>query len=230
MRMPAEENSFQAAQRKEYTIAIDEIRSRGWRRAARSSLDRLDQSLAAAAATAGEKSACRVGCSYCCYLKVGARPEEVFAIVDFVRENFTPERSKELREAVAANARIMRRSTAAEQLAATLKCPFLVDGACSIYEVRPARCRTYHAVNVKGCQDTFEQPSNMNILNSFVPEIFTAGEAHREAYGAAIRESGLDTTVYELTTALDECLTDSRPIRRFEKGKPAFARSVPGDR
>lgn len=230
MRMPAAENSFQAAQRKEYTIAIEEIRSRGWRRAARGSLDRLDRSLAAAAATAGEKPACRVGCWYCCYLKVGVRPEEAFAIVDFIRETFTPERSRELREAVAANAKVMRRSTDAEQLAATLKCPFLVDGACSIYEVRPARCRTYHAVNVKGCQDTFEQPLNMDILTSFVPEIFTAGEAHREAYGAAIRESGLDTTVYELNTALDECLTDSRPTRRFEKGKPAFARSVPGDR
>jgi len=229
MQVSIGETAFQVARKKEYTVAVEEIGRCGWRRAAQASLARLDESLATAAAVASEKPACRVGCWYCCYLKVGVRPEEAFAIVEYVRGHFTQARSKEIREAVATNARVMRHSTPAEQLVATLKCAFLVDGACSIYEVRPARCRTFHAVNVKGCQESFEQPLNLNILNSFIPELFAAGEAHRDAYNTAVREQGLDTTVYEMNTALDECLTDSHPIRRFEKGKPAFSRAVPGD-
>lgn len=229
MPAPVGAAAFKAARSKEYTVAVDEIRQRGWRRAAQASQSRLDESLSAAAAASNEKSACRVGCWYCCYLKVGVRPEEAFTIVEYVREHFTQERSKEIREAVTSNARFMRRATPAEQLVASLKCPFLADGACSIYEVRPARCRSFHAVNLKGCQESFEQPQNLNILSSFVPEIYTAGEAHLDACNTAMRENGLDATVYEMNTALAECLTDSAPIRRFENGKPAFIRGMPGD-
>ena len=229
MPVPAAESAFEAARSREYTIAVDEIRRRGWRQATQSSHDRLDERLSAAAAAASEKPACRVGCWYCCYLKVGVRPEEAFTIVDFIREHFTAERSKELREAVAANAKIMRQLPPAERLLAALKCPFLLDGACSIYEVRPARCRSFHAIDVRGCQESFEQPRNLNILTSFVPEVYATGEAHHDACSTAMRTLGLDASVYELNTALDECLTDTRPLRRFERGKPAFIRSVPGD-
>ena len=229
MTAPAGEAAFEAARRREYTIAVDEIKRRGWRHAIRASNDRLDESLSVAAAASKEKPACREGCWYCCYLKVGVRPEEAFSIVDFVREHFTPEQSREIRAAVAANAKVMRQLPAPERLMAALKCPFLRDGGCSIYEVRPARCRSFHAVDVSGCQQSYEQPRNLDILNSFVPEIFTAGEAHRDAYNTAVRTLGLDAAVYEMNTALEECLTDPRPLRRYEKGRPAFSRSVPGD-
>jgi Fe-S-cluster containining protein len=111
---------------------------------------------------------------------------------------------------------------------ANLQCPFLAEGACSIYELRPARCRSFHATDVKGCQASFEQPQNLDILNSFVPEMYTAGEAHLGAYSTAMRENDLDSTVYEMNTALADCLTDSGPVRRFEKGKPAFSRGRTG--
>jgi Fe-S-cluster containining protein len=229
MPVAAGQSAFEAARSREYTIAVDEIRRRGWRQATQSSHDRLDERLSAAAAAATEKLACRAGCWYCCYLKVGVRPEEAFAIVEFVRGRFSQERSRELRAEVAANAKVMRQLPAAERLVAALKCPFLLDGQCSIYEVRPARCRSFHAIDVKGCQESFEQPSNLNILTSFVPEVFAIGEAHHDACSTAMRTLGLDAAVYEMNTALDECLTDTRPLRRFERGKPAFTRSVPGD-
>ncbi|MGB8692887.1 MAG: YkgJ family cysteine cluster protein [Steroidobacteraceae bacterium] len=222
MQIPIGETAFSAARNREHTVAVDEIRQRGWRHATQASHARLDLSLGAAAAAADEQPACRAGCWYCCYFKVEVRADEAFAIVEYVREHFTPERSKELREAVNSNARLMRQATPTEQLAANLKCPFLAGGTCSIYEVRPARCRSFHAVDVQGCQETFEQPQNLNIVNSFVPEIFKAGEAYLDAYQTAMRKNGLDTTIYEMNTALADCLTDSGPIRRFEKGKPAF--------
>jgi len=229
MPVSTREVAFEAASREEYTVAVGDIRKYGWRRALQASQDRLDAELAEAEADAVEKPACRSGCWFCCYLKVGVRAEEAFSIVDFVRNRFTRERSQETRRAIAANARIMRRATPADQLTARLKCAFLIDGACSIYEVRPARCRTHHAVEVERCQVLFEQPGNLNILTSYVPRIFTAGEAHRGGYDAAARDSGFDTTIYEMSTALDECLTDSRPLRRFESGRRAFSRAVPGD-
>jgi len=224
----ADPNEFQAARSTEYAIAVEQVRAHGWRRALRDSHARLDEGQARAAASSSEQPACQRGCWYCCYLKVGVRPEEAFAIVAYVRDNFTAPRAREVRAAVAANARIMRQASRADQLTATLKCAFLLDGACSIYAARPARCRSYHAVNLRGCQDSYAQPDNLDILTSFVPAMFTAAEAQREGYDAALRTAGFDGAVYEMNTALDECLTDPRPLQRFERGKAAFSRAVPG--
>jgi Fe-S-cluster containining protein len=226
---PVGANSFQAARNSEYLVAVEDIRKRGWRSALRSSHERLDAGQAREAASSSEKPACQRGCWYCCYLKVGVRPEEAFAIVEHVRDHFAAPQAREVREAVAANARIMRQASRADQLTATLKCAFLRDGACSIYEVRPARCRAFHAVNLRGCQDSYERPHDDSILTSFVPAMFTAAEAQREGYDAALRGGGFDSAIYEMNTALDECLTDPRPLQRFERGKPAFSRAVPGD-
>ena len=210
--------------RREYTVAIDEIGRRGWRFTTRSSLGRLDGALAAAVAAAEVKPACRAGCWYCCHFKVEVRAEEAFAIVDHVREHFTQEQSRRLRQEVADNAKVMRRATPAEQLEANLKCPFLAEGVCSIYEVRPARCRTFHATDVEICRESYEQPHNLAIHNTLIADVSAAGEAHIEAISTALRESGYDRTLYEFNTALDACLTDTGPARRYERGKPAFGK------
>ena len=228
MKMPPGESAFNAARRQEYTIAVDEIRRQGWRRAWQAAHGRLDQSLAAAVADSKAQIACRAGCSYCCHFKVEIRAEEAFAIVDYVREHFSPERSREIRAAADANARVMRQSSPAEQVAANLRCVFLVDGCCSIYEVRPLRCRAFHATDVERCKESFEQPRNPNILNSLVPEVHTAGQVQQQGYNAAMGELGFDTTMYEMSTALAACFTDTGPKRRFEKGKPAFSKPRSG--
>lgn len=226
---PVGANSFQAARNSEYVIAVDQIRASGWRSALRASHARLDAGQSREAASSPEKPACQRGCWFCCYLKIGVRPQEAFAIVEHVRDHFAAPEAREIRAAVAANARIMRQASRADQLTATLKCAFLRDGACSIYEVRPARCRAFHAVNVRGCQDSYEHPDDLSILTSFVPAMFTASEAQRAGFDAALRDGGFDSATYEMNTALDECLTDTRPLQRFERRKPAFARAVPGD-
>lgn len=227
--LPPGASPFQAARDSEYVIAVEQVRTRGWRSALRASHERLDAGQSREAARSSEKPACQRGCWYCCYLKVGVRPEEAFAIVEFIRNHFAAPLAREVRATVAANARIMRQASRADQLTATLKCAFLRDGACSIYEVRPARCRAFHAVDLRGCQESYEHPQDDSVLTSFVPAMFTASEAQRAGYDAALRTGGFDGTTYEMNTALDECLTDPRPLQRFERGKPAFARAVPGD-
>lgn len=222
-------SAFDAARRQEYTIAVGDIRRSGWRKAWEASHARLDASLSAALADSRARIACHAGCSYCCHFKVEIRAEEAFAIVDYVREHFSPERSREIRAAANANARVMRMATPTEQIAANLPCVFLgADGCCTIYEVRPLRCRAFHATEVERCKESYEQPHNPNILNSLVPEVNTAGQAHQQGYNAAMGEAGFDTNMYEMSTALAACFTETEPKRRFEKGKAAFGKPRSG--
>jgi Fe-S-cluster containining protein len=153
---------------------------------------------------------------------VDAHAEEVFRIIDYVRAKFNPERTKRLKEDVANNAKTLRQLSPEDKLKANLKCPFLDDGKCSVYEVRPARCKTFHAKDVEGCKKSYEDPSDLTIASSFVPELYYAGEAHLKGFRQALADSGYDTSVYELNSALELALADSTPKRRFERHKKAF--------
>lgn len=218
-----EQDLFAEITRREHAIAVAEIKTLGWKPALIASQKRQEDMSKLIVSSASPGVACQAGCWYCCYYKVDASAEEVLHIADYVRVKFSPERLQKLKADVAGNAQTMRALSDTEQLRANLKCVFLDDGKCSVYEVRPARCKIFHARDLAGCRKSYEEPSNLSIPNSFIPELFRAGEAHLKGFRQAISDSDYDTSVYELNSALDKALADYTPERRFEKRKKAFA-------
>jgi Fe-S-cluster containining protein len=109
-----------------------------------------------------------------------------------------------------------------------VKCPFLREGRCSIYSVRPQTCRNYHATSAVGCQQSYENPDNLDIDPEFAPLVYQAGGAHVDAVTAAMREAGYDTNVYEMNNAIDVALSEPGARERFEAKLPPFMR-VSGD-
>ncbi len=77
-------------------------------------------------------AACRRGCGWCCHQKVGAAAIEVLAISRALAERPTE-----------------RRMLEAWQVGQP--CAFLKDGACSIYDIRPLKCRSLWHVDVRHC-------------------------------------------------------------------------------
>lgn len=135
MQIPIDEKVFGEIASREYETAKAELEKLGWQRALSANQKRHEHVATQALAGASLRIACQAGCWYCCYYKVDARAEEVFRIVDYVREKFSQDRAKRLREEVAVNAKTMRKLSHEEKLAVNLKCPFLDEGRCSIYEV-----------------------------------------------------------------------------------------------
>lgn len=85
------------------------------------------------------KAACGKGCGWCCHQRVGATATEVLYI-----------------------AQALRSRPGAAPLVERLKswnggrpCVFLVDNACSIYDLRPMKCRGVYQVDVRWCMSTF---------------------------------------------------------------------------
>src|SRR5262245_40191399 len=79
--------------------------------------------------------ACRAGCGACCHQRVAVLPAEADAIARHVLAHDPGRR-----------ARLMAARGERDP------CPFLDDGACAIYAVRPLRCRGLHSRNATVCR------------------------------------------------------------------------------
>ena len=95
--------------------------------------------------------ACKKGCSHCCNLRVEVLPPEAFLIANFIR--LIPDDSRvevfkklEIHAAYAAGKTFLEYNK---------PCPFLAeDASCSIYSVRPHKCRAYQSTNLSSCETT----------------------------------------------------------------------------
>src|SRR3984885_15565062 len=204
----------------ERTRTRDEIRDLGVFGALESSQRRHDARIASAPDVG--TLACRAGCAWCCYFTADFRAAEVFRILDFVEQSFTPEEKSRVYAEVRANSVAIRKLGEGERVTRNVKCPFLNEGRCTIYAARPQSCRNYHATNVAGCQQSYEEPENLDIDPEFAPRVYQAGGAHVEAVSTAMSDAGYDVNAYELNCALDAALSDSGARERFQSGLKPF--------
>jgi Fe-S-cluster containining protein len=167
--------------------------------------------------------ACKPGCSWCCHFSVDVRAYEALNIVDYVEREFSLRDKLQLKSELATNARILARFDEVERAHRNIKCPFLSDGMCRIYPVRPQTCRNYHATDVTGCKQSFEHPDNDDIPPDYAPGVYQAGGAHVEAFSAAVSEAGYDAAAYEMNAALLKTLGAPEDVmKRFLSHRNAF--------
>lgn len=172
------------------------------------------------------KPACKAGCAYCCHYKVEVRAHEMFLIKDFMQKNWSPLNIKNLLSEAEANAKIIKSLTQEQHLTTNIKCVFLVDNQCSIYSVRPFKCRNFHATDAAACEQSFNEPDNLTIENSFVESVAMFGNAHSQGFEAAAQNIGLDSRAYDFTTALLEIFAEPNTLKRFTKGKKTFIKAI----
>ena len=215
----------------EHQRAANEIDSLGAVRAYENSRLRHDARIASAPDL--NTLACRAGCTWCCHFSVDVRAVEVFSILDFVERSLPSDEKARIYSEVRANSAALKGMDDMERMRRNVKCPFLSAGRCSIYEARPQTCRNYHATDVAGCQQSFEDPDNLEIDPEFAPMVYQAGGAHVDAFTRALREAGYDTNVYEMNSALDTALSEPDARKRFEQKRQPFKKlagdDVPGE-
>ena len=215
----------------EHQRARDEIRDVGVVRAYENSRQRHDARISSAPDVS--TLACRAGCTWCCHFSVDVRAVEVFSILDFVERSLPADEKARIYAEVRANSAALQGMDDMDRMRRNVKCPFLSAGRCSIYEARPQTCRNYHATDVAGCRQSYEDPDNLDIDPEFAPLVYQAGGAHVDAFTRAMREAGYDTNVYEMNCALDTALSDPEARKRFEQKRAPFKKlagdDVPGE-
>ncbi len=166
--------------------------------------------------------ACKNGCFWCCYFTVDVRAVEVFAILDFMARELSPEEQGRVQREIAANSALLRDLSEMDRMRRNVKCPFLAAGRCTIYEARPQTCRNYHATDATGCRLSYEQPDNTEIDPEFAPLLYQSGGAHVDAFCNSLQELGYDISAYELSTALGAAIADPQARVRFEAKQLPF--------
>lgn len=197
-----------------------EIREQGPLRALAQSQQRHDQRIASAPDIG--TLACHAGCTWCCYFTIDVRPAEVFRILDLVEQTFTDSEKARVYSEARANSATLKSLDEDERVTRNIRCPFLKDDRCTIYTARPQSCRNYHATDVAGCKQSFDDPDNLDIDPEFAPWVYQAGGAHVEAFSEAMGNAGFDVDAYEFNSALAAALADPTARQRFESGHKPF--------
>ena len=182
---------------------------------------RLDHEQVAVIASTKLTLACERGCNYCCHQRVEIRPYEAFVLAEHIRARMTAQRADVVIRLAANRARIAP-LTPLQHTQAGIACALLVDGACSVYEARPAACRKYYSLSVETCRNAFEHPTEPLTGPLEDDNLRLAGNAVALGYARGIEESGRDADRYELHAALLDALENPKSSKRYRAGKKAF--------
>ena len=166
--------------------------------------------------------ACERGCNYCCHQRVEVRPYEAFVLADYIRTNMSPQVQADIKRRLAENRARVEPLAPLQHTQSGIPCALLVDGACSVYEARPAACRKYYSLSVDTCRTAFEHPSEPLSGPLEDDSLRLAGNAVALGFARGIEESGRDADRYELHAALLEALDNPKASRRYRDGKKAF--------
>lgn len=190
------------------------------------SYQRFDKIIAAAIEESPTKPACKAGCSYCCYYKVEVKAHEMLLIHEHMQKNLASALTTQILTSAKANAELIHSLTPKEHLSTNIKCPFLVENQCSIYEVRPFRCRSFHAIKVDACEASYANPSDFSIATELIEDVSHFSDALSQGFEAATMDSGYDHRTYDLNTALLEVFEDASIEKRYKRGKKVFKTAI----
>jgi Fe-S-cluster containining protein len=164
--------------------------------------------------------ACKKGCSTCCSRPVGTTAPSVLRLAAWLRAHRTPEELAEVRRRVAALDDVTHGKTWTPRERPPNPCALLVDGACSVYEVRPFACRAWNAVDVEECKRAMGQDWTALRFDLFQRTTFAAVE---DGIRLALGDAGLDGGDLELTAALRVALDRPDAAEAWLAGAPVFA-------
>jgi Fe-S-cluster containining protein len=183
--------------------------------------DELDQAYAQTPARVLARVACRAGCDSCCNVPVDVSAHEVFFAADHIQARFSPA------ALTAVIARLVRhRDRVAgygegERPRSRKPCALLKAGACSIYDFRPATCRSHHTSNVSLCVAN-KADASVNVTKAYLPALRARMFAVMYGIDEAMDDAGYDERCYDFGSALHEALTNSLCLVRWLRRQPAF--------
>jgi Fe-S-cluster containining protein len=214
---------FQSAALSEYQKSTTQLAtSKDVAGALKKSYERYDNLIAKAVEESPIKPACKAGCAFCCHYKVEVRAHEMLLIKDYMSKTFSAEKITAVLAEAETNAAIIRTLTPEQHLTTNLKCALLQDNQCSIYPVRPFRCRNFHSTDAYACEQSHGDPSNMEIATGLVEDVAMFADAHTQGFEAAAEQTGRDNRVYDFNTALQEAFSDTNSLKRYQRGRKTF--------
>jgi hypothetical protein len=163
-----------------------------------------------------ERLACRAGCSFCCHLRVMVYPHEAIALADELRSRMPACDAAALRRRLQAHVTRLA-GLDPKQAVPAMACPFLVDGRCSVYALRPATCAGYHSLAAERCELRFTTHGG-RVGIPISRALQDAAVTVYEELGGALAAAGFAAGRVELATAVLALLEEPGLIRHWLAG------------
>ncbi|WP_395623675.1 YkgJ family cysteine cluster protein [Sphingomonas daechungensis] len=163
--------------------------------------------------------ACRQGCNWCCHQHVAVLGAEALAIHLRIKGTPAEQRLRTLAPEI-------NRLSARERRRAKIPCPFVdAKEGCTIYDVRPNRCRAVHSRDADYCFRRFDGVENEPVaVDKPIPvEPVEAGDAALAGLGQALNQYGIPTEPLEMVHALFLLTTDPEAGSAYAAGDDALA-------
>jgi Fe-S-cluster containining protein len=155
------------------------------------SLDDLLDSFISRTGTEERQVVCSKGCHWCCHQAVFAVTHEWLYIREYIASSLPEGISDVFSERAKTKSKRTLALPAKELLKFKDPCPFLDDGACSVYPARPMACRIYLSSSVQSCREEFLNPHNKKNIPQLFEFPLRSGRMMNEGFVAYLREKGL---------------------------------------
>jgi Fe-S-cluster containining protein len=156
--------------------------------------------------------ACAPGCFFCCYLPVDVLAPEAFRIAAHLQQTRSPGELAAL---------VYRLAAHSQPDLGTRPCVFLVDGRCSIYEVRPMVCRGYNSLSKERCE-AYYHDAGVDLKGTKDRVAGRLAEAMEDGVIAGLKALGLDAQWYEMPSAVLRALETPEGPARWAQGEAVF--------
>jgi Fe-S-cluster containining protein len=177
--------------------------------------------------------ACAAGCAACCSQQVAVAPAEAAAIAQYVARHFNDEADAALVARLRGLDAVTRGKTALERAHLRQPCAFLAEGRCSIYPVRPLRCRGVHSRDAGYCGWAMAHPeeaaAERRTRDGAGPYVVAPAkimDAALTGLARACKTLGVDAESLELIAAARIALAVPGLEEFLASGEPVFAAAL----
>jgi Fe-S-cluster containining protein len=168
------------------------------------------------------KIECKSGCNFCCHMRVGASPIELFCIALSVSLTLSKEELNKLTQTLLENLNRTFRLSTLDHYKAKIPCPMLAaDGRCSVYEYRPLACRQWISGDRSKCENGFNSPE-AEPHNLYEGTAMAWGAGLSQGMKQYLDSQKLDGKSYELNFGLLRVLTTPKLLSRWLVGEKVF--------
>jgi Fe-S-cluster containining protein len=178
--------------------------------------------------------ACQGECAACCTLRVVATAPEVFLMARFiaVNENSFLQRDMDIRARIAQTDAEAGGLSERARMSLRCDCPFIENGLCLAYRVRPLACRGHASFDKEACEKAALGEETVEAAVS-TPHLMVRSLV-QNAMMSALRNAGLAFRPYELIGALNIALASPEALANWLAGEDplssaAIAEFNPGE-
>jgi Fe-S-cluster containining protein len=165
---------------------------------------------------------CHKGCATCCTLRVTATAPEVLMLARFIRaiDPGLQARGIDLPGQIARADGCTQGLGESQRIEARERCPFIAQGVCVIYQVRPLACRGLASYDKRACAQAAS--GKVDAIPYSEPHMRVRSLV-QNAMQSAMRDAQLAWANYELNQALTLALRDDTAEARWLAGEDVFA-------